>query len=69
MSNKKKGDIAMGSFFSVDDFVDVKAVLEQAETEEMLYRVNQMISEGEKLKAELENKRKERGSSTSEDVS
>ena len=59
----------MGCFFSVDDFIDVKSVLEQAETEEMLYRVNQMISEGEKLKAELEKKRKERGSSTSEDDS
>lgn len=59
----------MGGLFSVDDFIDVKAVLEQAETEEMLYRVNQMISEGEKLKAELEKKRKERGSSASEDVS
>lgn len=59
----------MGGFFSVDDFIDVKAVLEQAETEEMLYRVNQIIADGEKLKAELENKRKERGSSTSEDDS
>ena len=59
----------MGSFFSVDDFVDVKAVLEQAETEEMLYRVNQIIADGEKLKAELENKIKGRGSSTSEDDS
>jgi len=66
---KTKGDIVMGGLFSVDDFIDVKAVLEQAETEEMLYRVNQMISEGEKLKAELEKKRKERGSSASEDVS
>ena len=58
----------MGGFFSVDDFIDVKSVLEQAETEEMLYRVNQMIADGEKLKAELENKRKEHGSSASEDV-
>ncbi len=57
----------MGGFFSVDDFIDVKSVLEQAETEEMLYRVNQMIADGEKLKAELENKRKERGSSASGD--
>ena len=69
MSNKTKGDIVMGGFFSVDDFVDVKAVMEQAETEELLYRVNKIIADGEKLKAELENKRKERGSSTSEDVS
>jgi len=67
MSNKNEGDIVMGGFFSVDDFIDVKAVLEQAETEEMLYRVNQIIADGEKLKAELENKRKERGSSASGD--
>lgn len=57
----------MGGFFSVDDFVDVKAVLEQAETEEMLYRVNKIIADGKKLKDELEKKRKEHGSSTSED--
>ena len=69
MSNKNEGDIVMGGFFSVDDFIDVKAVLEQAETEEMLYRVNQIIADGEKLKAELENKIKGRGSSTSEDDS
>ena len=69
MSNKNEGDIVMGGFFSVDDFIDVKAVLEQAETEEMIYRVNQIIADGEKLKAELENKRKECGSSTSEDDS
>ena len=66
MSNKTKGDIAMGSFFSVDDFVDVKAVLEQAETEELLYRVNQMIAEGEKLKVELEEKRRKQCGSDSE---
>ncbi len=66
MSKKKKGDIDMGSLFSVNDFVDVKAVLEQAETEELLYRVNQMIADGEKLKAELEEKRRKQCGSDSE---
>ncbi len=64
---KTKGDIVMGGFFSVDDFIDVKSVLEQVETEEMIYRVNKIIADGEKLKAELENKRNERGSSASGD--
>ena len=58
MSSKKKGGIVMKSLFNVSNFIDAKAVLEEVETEEMLYRVNQMIAEGEQLKAELEEKLK-----------
>ena len=46
----------MKSLFNVSNFIDAKAVLEEVETEEMLYRVNQMLAEGEELKAELEEK-------------